>query len=86
MFSCAGQDQPLDWIGFPGLRARLRQNSVPEKLTRRWIEFAAREPAAEIGGFGADYDIIHLSAPCSTRVLLLTILRAAAFRLQSFGP
>jgi NAD(P)H-flavin reductase len=54
VFSCAGQDQPLDWIDFPGLRARLRQNSVPEKLTRRWIEFAAREPAAEIGGFGAD--------------------------------
>jgi NAD(P)H-flavin reductase len=47
VFSCAGQDQPLDRIDFPGLRARLRQNSVQEKLTRRWIEFAARKPAAE---------------------------------------
>ena len=54
VFSCAGQDQPLDRIDFQGLRARLRQNSVQEKLTRRWIEFAAREPAAEIGAVGTD--------------------------------
>ena len=54
VFSCAGQDQPLDRVDFAGLRARLRQNSVQEKLTRRWIEFAAREPAAEIGTVGTD--------------------------------
>jgi NADPH-dependent glutamate synthase beta subunit-like oxidoreductase/NAD(P)H-flavin reductase len=44
VFSCAGQDQPLDRVDFHNLRARLRQNSVQEKLTRRWVEFAtARE-------------------------------------------
>jgi hypothetical protein len=54
VFSCAGQDQPLDRIDFPGLRARLRQNSVQEKLTRRWIEFASPEPSAKIGAVGTD--------------------------------
>jgi hypothetical protein len=54
VFSCAGQDQPLDRIDFPSLRARLRQNSVQEKLTRRWIEFASRESSAEIGAVGTD--------------------------------
>ena len=38
VFSCFNQDQPLDRVDFPGLAARLRQNSVQEKLTARWID------------------------------------------------
>ncbi len=54
VFSCAGQDQPLDRVDFPNLRARLRQNSVQEKLTRRWIEFvSSSNSVAEIEGAGA---------------------------------
>ena len=37
VFSCFNQDQPLDDVDFPALDARLRQNSVQEKLTARWI-------------------------------------------------
>ncbi len=38
VFSCFNQDQPLDRVDFPGLAARLRQNTVQEKLTTRWID------------------------------------------------
>ncbi len=37
VFSCLNQDQPLDQVDFGGLSSRLRQNSVQEKLTSRWI-------------------------------------------------
>ena len=37
VFSCFNQDQPLDRVDFPGLSARLAQNSVQEKLTAQWI-------------------------------------------------
>ena len=37
VFSCFNQDQPLDLVDFGGLAARLRQNSVQEKLTARWV-------------------------------------------------
>ena len=37
VFSCFNQDQPLDQVDFSGLATRLRQNSVQEKLTSRWI-------------------------------------------------
>ncbi len=37
VFSCFNQDQPLDRIDFPGLAARLTQNTVQEKLTAQWI-------------------------------------------------
>ena len=37
VFSCFNQDQPL-----PGLAARLRQNSVQEKLTAQWIDHCLR--------------------------------------------
>jgi NADPH-dependent glutamate synthase beta subunit-like oxidoreductase/NAD(P)H-flavin reductase len=39
VFSCANQDQPLGRVDFLNLHARLRQNSVQEKLTKRWIEY-----------------------------------------------
>jgi NADPH-dependent glutamate synthase beta subunit-like oxidoreductase/NAD(P)H-flavin reductase len=38
VFSCFNQDQPLDRVDFPGLAARLSQNSVQEKLTAQWID------------------------------------------------
>ena len=38
VFSCFNQDQPLDRVDFTGLKARLRQNSVQEKLTAQWID------------------------------------------------
>jgi len=37
VFSCYNQDQPLDSVDFGGLNARLRQNSLQEKLTVEWI-------------------------------------------------
>ena len=43
VFSCFNQDQPLDSVDFPGLAARLRQNSVQEKLTARWIDHCLGE-------------------------------------------
>ncbi len=42
VFSCFNQDQPLDRVDFAGLRARLSQNSVPEKLTAAWIDRCLR--------------------------------------------
>jgi NADPH-dependent glutamate synthase beta subunit-like oxidoreductase/NAD(P)H-flavin reductase len=38
VFSCFNQDQPLDRVDFPGLGARLAQNSLQEKLTAQWID------------------------------------------------
>jgi NADPH-dependent glutamate synthase beta subunit-like oxidoreductase/NAD(P)H-flavin reductase len=40
VFSCFNQDQPLDAVDFPGLRQRLGQNSLQEKLTAQWIDRA----------------------------------------------
>jgi hypothetical protein len=37
VFSCFNQDQKLDCVNFVGLNARLRQNSVQEKVTAQWI-------------------------------------------------
>ena len=37
IFSCFNQDQPLDNVDFVNLRARLRQNTVLEKLTNLWL-------------------------------------------------
>jgi NAD(P)H-flavin reductase len=38
VFSCFNQDQPIDRVDFPGLAARLAQNTVQEKLTAQWID------------------------------------------------
>jgi NAD(P)H-flavin reductase len=38
VFSCFNQDQPLDRVDWPALDARLRQNSVQEKLSAEWID------------------------------------------------
>jgi very-short-patch-repair endonuclease len=37
VYSCFNQDQLLDWVSFPHLNERLKQNSVQEKLTAMWI-------------------------------------------------
>ena len=47
VFSCYNQDQPLDHVDFTNLRARLRQNTVLEKLTNLWL---TRTLAAESRG------------------------------------
>jgi len=38
VFSCFNQDQPFDRVDWAVLDARLRQNSVQEKLTAEWID------------------------------------------------
>jgi NAD(P)H-flavin reductase len=43
VFSCFNQDQELDRVDFPGLRERLGQNSVQEKLTALWIDRCLRK-------------------------------------------
>ena len=48
VFSCFNQDQPLDQVDFSGLASRLRQNSVQEKLTTRWISYCLKQ-SNEIG-------------------------------------
>jgi len=37
VFSCFNQDQHIDEVDFVNLRARLRQNTVLEKLTNLWL-------------------------------------------------
>ena len=39
MYSCYNQDQALDYVDFENLRARLRQNSVSEKLSSLWLSY-----------------------------------------------
>ena len=38
IFSCYNQDQELDRVDFANLQARLRQNTVQEKLSNLWFE------------------------------------------------
>ncbi len=37
VYSCFNQDQVLDYVDFPHLNERLKQNTVQEKLTAQWI-------------------------------------------------
>jgi hypothetical protein len=46
VFSCFNQDQLLDEVDFPGLRTRLGQNTLQEKLTAQWIDRALVEVGA----------------------------------------
>ena len=48
VFSCFNQDQPLDQVDFGGLASRLRQNSVQEKLTTRWISHCLKEKSGQV--------------------------------------
>jgi NAD(P)H-flavin reductase len=38
VFSCFNQDQPIDHVDFDNLAARLRANTVQEKLTNLWLD------------------------------------------------
>jgi NADPH-dependent glutamate synthase beta subunit-like oxidoreductase/NAD(P)H-flavin reductase len=38
VYSCYNQDQELDRVDFENLHARLRQNTVQEKLSNRWLD------------------------------------------------
>jgi NAD(P)H-flavin reductase len=46
VFSCFNQDQHLDVVDFTNLRARLRQNTVLEKLTNLWLTRALAQDAS----------------------------------------
>ncbi len=39
VYSCYNQDQELDRVDFPNLNARLRQNTVQEKLSNLWLDY-----------------------------------------------
>ena len=38
IFSCFNQDQEMDRVDFANLSARLRQNTVQEKLASMWLD------------------------------------------------
>ncbi len=42
VYSCYNQDQELDRVDFPNLNARLRQNTVQEKLSNLWLDHLFR--------------------------------------------
>jgi NAD(P)H-flavin reductase len=48
IFSCYNQDQDLDRVDFANLQARLRQNSVQEKISNLWFEHLLDRAEAEL--------------------------------------
>jgi NAD(P)H-flavin reductase len=48
IFSCYNQDQELDRVDFANLQARLRQNSVQEKITNLWFEHLLERAESEL--------------------------------------
>ena len=46
VYSCNNQDQDLNLVDFPNLRARLKQNSVQEKLSSLWLDYLLGKTAA----------------------------------------
>jgi hypothetical protein len=48
IFSCYNQDQDLDRVDFANLHARLRQNSVQEKLSNLWFEHMLAEAEPDL--------------------------------------
>ena len=45
VYSCYNQDQDLDRVDFPNLNARLRQNTVQEKLSNMWLDHVLQNQA-----------------------------------------
>ena len=43
VYSCVNQDQDLEEVDFPHLNARLRQNTVQEKLSNQWLDYLTEE-------------------------------------------
>jgi len=52
VFSCFNQDQHLDHVDFANLRARLRQNTVLEKLTNLWLTRLLTKEREAFAGVG----------------------------------
>ena len=50
VYSCNNQDQDLDRVDFTNLNARLRQNTVEEKLAGMWL---AHLLSGDTSGIGA---------------------------------
>jgi NADPH-dependent glutamate synthase beta subunit-like oxidoreductase/NAD(P)H-flavin reductase len=48
IFSCYNQDQELDRVDFNNLQARLRQNSVQEKISNLWFEHVLDQAESEL--------------------------------------
>jgi NAD(P)H-flavin reductase len=49
IFSCLNQDQPMDHVDFTNLAARLKQNTVQEKLSNLWLDYLLKVvPAVEL--------------------------------------
>jgi NADPH-dependent glutamate synthase beta subunit-like oxidoreductase/NAD(P)H-flavin reductase len=48
IFSCYNQDQELDRVDFNNLQARLRQNSVQEKISNLWFEHLLDQAESEL--------------------------------------
>ncbi|MCA1585286.1 MAG: pyridine nucleotide-disulfide oxidoreductase, partial [Acidobacteria bacterium] len=48
IFSCYNQDQDLDRVDFANLQARLRQNSVQEKISNLWFEHLLKQAEREL--------------------------------------
>ncbi len=49
VYSCFNQDQNLDEVDFPHLNARLRQNTVQEKLSSLWLDYLVDQNEEVIG-------------------------------------
>ncbi|MGR9087815.1 MAG: FAD-dependent oxidoreductase [Gammaproteobacteria bacterium] len=47
VYSCYNQDQDLDKVDFPHLNARLRQNTVQEKLSNLWLDYLLEKKKPE---------------------------------------
>lgn len=47
VYSCYNQDQDLDKVDFKHLNARLRQNTVQEKLSNLWLDYLLEQQKAE---------------------------------------
>ncbi len=47
VYSCYNQDQDLDKVDFPHLNARLRQNTVQEKLSSLWLDYLLEKQKAD---------------------------------------
>jgi NAD(P)H-flavin reductase len=51
VYSCYNQDQDLDRVDFPHLHARLRQNTVQEKISNLWLDYLLeKKRQTEIAG------------------------------------
>jgi NADPH-dependent glutamate synthase beta subunit-like oxidoreductase/NAD(P)H-flavin reductase len=49
VYSCNNQDQDLDKVDFANLNARLRQNTVEEKLADMWLAHLLADSPADLG-------------------------------------